>query len=90
MLSYGRGGALDLFWAGAPYDHHIFHKRNSDGIWESSFTDWIDENVELLPSYDALTSFDFSGNGAGLIYLTRPSPPYDIKFGVFSEGGGPT
>lgn len=75
VLSYGWGGSLDLFWAGAPYDNHIFYKRNSGGVWDSSFTDWVDENVELLASYDALTSFYFSGNGRGLLYLTRPSPP---------------
>ena len=87
VLSYGWGGDLDLFWAGAPYDNHIFYKRNSGGVWDSSFTDWVDENVELLASYDALTSFYFSGNGRGLLYLTRPSPPYNIKFGVFLSGG---
>lgn len=89
VLSYGWGGSLDLFWAGAPYDHHIFYKRNSGGIWDSTFTDWIDENVELLTRYDTLTSFYFSGNGRGLLYITLPSPPYNIKFGVLT-GGGPT
>lgn len=87
MLSYGWGGSLDLFWAGAPYDNHIFYKRNSDGVWQDTFRDWIDENVEGLTSNDSLTIFYFFGNGRGLLYLTRPKAPYNIKFGVFRISG---
>lgn len=92
VLSYGWGGALalDLFWAGAPYDNHIFYKTYSGGAWQDSPTDWIDENLEGLTGNDSLSGFYHSGNGRGLIYTTRPSVPYNIKFDVMTSGGGPT
>jgi hypothetical protein len=77
---------LYVFWVGSPASNHIYYKKNVRGIWDLSPIDWIDENSSKLldgtgSSCGRLTSFykDYDRK-IGLVYMTNPSSPYNIKF----------
>jgi len=81
VLSIDPAGTLHLFWAGAPLEDHLFYKKTVAGLWQDSFQDWIDEHGEKLTSNAAVTSTYYdAGNGPGVLYLTRKTRPYNVKF----------
>ena len=80
FLSIDSAGDLHLFWAGSPKANHIYYKRMSGGAWEPSLVDWINESAEGLTGNDSLTTFYEATPSPGLVYLTRPARPYNVKF----------
>ena len=74
-------GSLYCFWAGNPTANHIYYKKYSDGTWDASPTDWINESTEVLTSTSRLTCFyNKYGSYIGLVYMTKTSSPYNVKF----------
>jgi hypothetical protein len=70
---------LYVFWA---LSNHIYYRKYtaSTGTWETA-VDWIDESAEVLTGADRLTCFyQAYGNYIGLLYLTKTSSPYNVKF----------
>ena len=76
---------LYCFWAGSPTSNHIYYKRCVGGTWDSSPTDWITETTDGLTANDLLTCFYSSyGYKIGLVYMTKTSSPYNIRFNYLS------
>lgn len=72
---------LYCFWAGSPTADHVYYKKSVAGTWDADPTDWINESVDLLTSYQELTSFykDFNYK-IGLVYMTKKTSLYNVKF----------
>jgi hypothetical protein len=72
--------------------NHIYYKKYtaSTGQW-GSWTDWIDESSEQLTYPDRLTCFYQNyGGKIGLVYLTKTSSPFNVKFDFLSLNQAPT
>jgi len=90
---------LYVFWAtkttGEPSGataNHIYYQKSIDGgaSW-SAMVDWINEATEVLTYADRLTCFYQSyGNYTGLMYMTKTSSPYNVKFAYLSANIAPT
>jgi hypothetical protein len=81
VLSVTSTGELYVFWAGSPTANHIYRKKYAAGAWDSSPTDWINESTEQLTSNDLITCFYKQyGNYIGLLYMTKTTSPYNVKF----------
>ena len=77
---------LYCFWMGSPTAKHIYYKNFTSGVWSANPTDWIDESTDDFYTNGELTSFYQSfGNYVALEYLTKPSDPYNVKLGFFSD-----
>jgi hypothetical protein len=66
--------------------NHIYYIKYtaSTGQW-GSWTDWINESSEQLTYADRLTCFyQAYDNYIGLVYLTKTSSPYNVKFAYLS------
>jgi len=97
-LSLANNGTLYCFWTtettGKPSGataHHIYYQKSTDGgnTW-SSATDWIDESTERIRVH-SLTSFykEYEGK-MGLLYTTKTSSPYNVKFEKLVLNNKPT
>jgi hypothetical protein len=76
---------LYCFWASHPTSNHIYYKKCVGGTWDSSPTDWIAETTDGLTANDLLTCFYSSyGYKIGLVYMTKTSSPYNIRFNYLS------
>jgi len=90
VLSYGLKGNLDLFWGVLPMTTTSSTKEIRAESGNSIFYDWIDENVEGLTKNDTLTMHSTSSRKRqGLLYLTLPSRPYNVKFEDFRRAKSP-
>jgi len=72
---------LYMFWMGAPTTNHIYYKKRVNGVWDQNPTDWLDESADSLTGNDLFTSFyQVYDNVIGLVYMTKTSSPYQIRF----------
>jgi hypothetical protein len=72
--------------------NHIYYKKYaaSSGTW-GSWIDWIDESSEQLYAADRLTCFHKAYDSKiGLVYMTKTSSPYNIKFSCLQLNSPPT
>jgi len=72
---------LYCFWASSPTANHVYYKKKTQaGTWDTSPTDWINEETNTFPAGDRFTSFyrDYGGK-IGLAYVTGTSP-YNVRF----------
>jgi hypothetical protein len=66
--------------------NHIYYKKytassSSWGLW----INWINEESEVLTSSSYLTCFyNAYSNYIGLLYMTKPASPYNVKFAYMS------
>jgi hypothetical protein len=65
--------------------NHIYYKKYtaSSGTW-GSWVDWINEETEVLTSSSYLTCFYNAYSKIGLLYITKTSSPYNVKFAYMS------
>ena len=77
-------GDCYVFWENKDTDHVYYRKRNADGTWDD-VVDWIDESADGLPTNYYVTSFYESHDGyLGLLYISKTSSPYNVRFGFLS------
>ncbi len=74
-------GDLFCFWTQRPTADHVYYKRYAGGVWDASPTDWLDETVEDI-KYDYMISSFYMDYGGyiGLLYTTKLSDPYNVRF----------
>jgi len=77
------GTDILCFWMGSPTPNHIYYKSRINGVWDTNPTDYQNEASETLFNNRAITSFyqDYDRH-VGLLYLTKPSSPYNVKFAL--------
>jgi len=83
-------GDLYCFWVDSD---HVYYKKydSSTGTWDATPTDWIDESEERIYYKDTLTSFYSSyANYVGVLYTTKKSGPYNVKFAYLTISTGNT
>jgi hypothetical protein len=71
--------------------NHIYYIKYtaSSSSW-GSWTDYIDESTDGLTEADRLTCFyQAYGSKIGLLYMTKTSSPYNVKFAYMSLAVGP-
>jgi hypothetical protein len=57
------------------------------GSWDSSATEWLNESSDTLTDNDRHSSFYISNSyRIGLVYMTKASSPYNIKFSFIVVG----
>jgi len=81
---------LYVFWAGYPTANHIYYRKYtaSTGTWETG-VDWIAE-TETLTDNNRLTCFyQVGGNNIGLLYMTKTTSPYNVKFAFLNVNNSP-
>lgn len=79
---------LYAFWAA---NDHIYYKISTDGgsTWSSAI-DWISEETTITSEY-SLTSFCQAYTyRIGLVYMTKRSSPYNVKFAYLLLDTAPT
>jgi hypothetical protein len=72
-------GDLYCFWLDTVTDH-VYYKKCVSGDWDVDPTDWIDESADGITSNLLESFYQFYNGYAGLLYITKSSSPYDIKF----------
>jgi hypothetical protein len=77
-------GTLYCFWAGSPTADHIYYKKRVSGTWDSSPTDWIAETETLTNNAYISSFYQAYGSKIGLLYMTKTSSPYNVKFAYIS------
>ncbi|MHC1572061.1 MAG: FG-GAP-like repeat-containing protein [Methanosarcinales archaeon] len=77
-------GELYLFWS---ENDHIYYKKRTNGTWDNSATDWIDESSEGLAG--SVVAWHNSYNNEIIVSYTTGSGlgPYNLKFATLSLGG---
>lgn len=80
-LSYDcTNGDLYCFWQSSPEKDHLYYRRCHNGIWEDP-VDWLDESdVGFTRDDQVMCSYQNYGNRIGVIYQTKASIPYNLKF----------
>jgi hypothetical protein len=74
-------GTLYGFWGGTPTADHVYYKKCIAGTWDANPTDWMNETTDHLAYNDGLNSFYKAyGDNIGLVYTTKTTSPYNIKF----------
>jgi hypothetical protein len=75
-------GDLYIFWMYYPSQNHIYYRKWNGSIWEDRI-DWLDETADgLNTSADTEVCFYKAYGGyLGLLYMTKTSSPYNVKFG---------
>jgi hypothetical protein len=74
-------GTLYGFWGGTPTADHVYYKKCIAGTWDADPTDWMNETTDHLAYNDGLNSFYKAyGDNIGLVYTTKTTSPYNIKF----------
>jgi hypothetical protein len=77
---------LYCFWTGYPTANHVYYAKYSAGAW-SPPTDWLDESTEALTSNYVPTSFfQVYESTVGLLYETKTTSPYNVKFAFVTIG----
>ena len=74
------------FWMDLPTADHIYYaiRYSSNSSW-SSAVDWIDESSDTILSGNNLNCFYKSYGGyIGVLYSTKTSSPYNLKFAYLS------
>jgi hypothetical protein len=83
------GNNLYCFWAGAPLADHIYYKRYTEGIWDSTPYDWRDETAEDMTK-DYIINADYQAYEGfiSVVYSTKLAQPFNIrhKHGGFGQG----
>jgi hypothetical protein len=78
---------LYCFWMSGDTDHVYYNYYN--GSWNAAI-DWIDESADMVNAH-ILSSFPQSYDGyIGLIYATKTSSPYNVKFAYLTVSAPPT
>jgi hypothetical protein len=73
---------LYVFWIGSPTTAHIYYRKYN--LWTETWepvVDLIDESIEgTLYRYLVTSFYEARGNQLGLVYLTKTSSPYNVRF----------
>ncbi|MGQ9514694.1 MAG: hypothetical protein ACUVTL_06565, partial [Thermoproteota archaeon] len=78
ILSYDPySGYVFCFWLAS---NHIYYRKSFSGFWISPTIDWITESDGITDN-DRLTGFYKASNEyVSLVYLTKTSKPYNVRF----------
>lgn len=75
---------LFCFWA-TPSTDHVYYKKCTSGTWDINPTDWIDESADGITETGSLSSwYQDYGQKLGLLYMTRTSSPYLVRYAFLS------
>jgi len=79
---------LYCFWMQIGTDH-VYYKKCVSGTWDTNPTDWQDESTDYISYGYLFTSWyqDYGGY-IGLLYVTKASAPYNIKFAYLTMAAG--
>jgi parallel beta-helix repeat protein len=75
---------LYCFWFDSPTTGHIYYKKRVQGVWDSSYTDWVTDSsiVAVYNNYAVSSSYEcgnFNDEFICVIYETGTSSPYNVK-----------
>jgi len=87
VISKDEDDNLYVFWAEVPTANHTYYCKydNETNTWSNNI-DWLDESSQgLTNKYYTLSSFYEKYDGyIGLMYMTKKSSPYNVKFETFT------
>jgi len=71
---------LYCFWS-RDTTSHVYYKKCVSGTWDTDPTDWINEATDGIASEYAISCYaQIYGSRIGLLYTTKTSSPYDVRF----------